>query len=154
MIIAVLACDEDWGIGHNGMMPWPHHSKDLKWFKEQTLNKTIIMGKATWDSLPKKPLPNRHNIVVTSTQIDDVTCLSIDGAIEYLSENSDSKVCVIGGAKLFTALLPYIDEIHLSRIKGVYNCDTMLPKDKILDQYSLQSGYRDRHITTEVWRKQ
>lgn len=154
MIIAVLACDQAWGIGNNGSMPWPHNPHDLGWFKKQTENKTVIMGRATWESLPKKPLPKRRNIVVTSQSIDGVECYTLDNIKEYLKTTSDQEVCVIGGAKLFTALLPYIDEIHLSRIKNVYNCDTVLPKEKILDQYSLWSGYMNKHITTEVWRRQ
>ena len=66
MIRAILACDENWGIGKSGALPWPHNPADLKWFKASTLNHTIVMGKATWDSLPVKPLSNRVNVVVSS----------------------------------------------------------------------------------------
>ena len=47
---AILACDADWGIGKDGNLPWPHNPADLKWFKQSTLNHTVVMGKATWDS--------------------------------------------------------------------------------------------------------
>ena len=66
---AILACDADWGIGKDGNLPWPHNPADLKWFKQSTLNHTVVMGKATWDSLPVKPLPNRVNVVVSSSDI-------------------------------------------------------------------------------------
>ena len=62
-IKAILACDADWGIGKDGDLPWPHNPADLKWFKQSTLNHTVVMGKATWDSLPVKPLPNRVNVL-------------------------------------------------------------------------------------------
>ena len=70
MIKAILACDEEWGIGKDGDLPWPHNSADLKWFKDNTVNGIVVMGKSTWDSLPRKPLPKRKNIVVTRTKLD------------------------------------------------------------------------------------
>ena len=70
MIRAILACDQDWGIGKDGDLPWPHNPDDLKWFKEQTTGSVVAMGKRTWDSLPTKPLPNRNNVVVTSSEGD------------------------------------------------------------------------------------
>ena len=69
MIRAILAADKDWGIGKDGTMPWPHNTDDLKWFRDCTLDSTVIMGRKTWDSLPIQPLPNRKNAVVTR-QID------------------------------------------------------------------------------------
>ena len=70
MIKAILACDEDWGIGKDGELPWPHNSADLKWFKEITTGGVVVMGKSTWDSLPFKPLPKRENIIVTRSNQD------------------------------------------------------------------------------------
>ena len=68
MIKAILACDDEWGIGKDGDLPWPHNPADLKWFKKNTLNCMVIMGKSTWDSLPRKPLPNRENMIVTKAK--------------------------------------------------------------------------------------
>ena len=69
MIIHLIwAQDNNGGIGLNGQLPW-HISEDLKNFKKITSNSTIIMGRKTWDSLPKKPLPNRENIVMSSSNI-------------------------------------------------------------------------------------
>ena len=64
---AILAADADWGIGKDGTMPWPHNSDDLKWFKECTIDSTVIMGRKTWDSLPFKPLSDRQNIIISRT---------------------------------------------------------------------------------------
>ena len=70
MIKAILACDQDWGIGKDGDLPWPHNTEDLKWFKESTIGGVVVMGKSTWNSLPRKPLPNRKNIIITSSEQD------------------------------------------------------------------------------------
>ena len=81
MIKAILACDEDWGIGKDGELPWPHNSADLKWFKENTTGGVVVMGKSTWDSLPFKPLPKRENIIeyggVNPKLHDHVSCYNI-----------------------------------------------------------------------------
>ena len=75
MIKAILACDENWGIGKAGTLPWLHNPADLKWFKQMTTGSTVVMGRKTWDSLPVKPLPNRKNIVVSSNRVEgaDIT---------------------------------------------------------------------------------
>jgi len=69
VIRAILACDEEWGIGRDNDLPWPHMQRDLAWFKQCTSNSTVAMGRKTWDSLPRKPLPNRKNIVVSNSNI-------------------------------------------------------------------------------------
>ena len=66
MIAAIVAVDNNWGIGFNGDL-LEHIPEDLKYFKTITDGHAIIMGRKTWDSLPKKPLPGRTNIVISST---------------------------------------------------------------------------------------
>mgnify|MGYP003323142260 CR=1 FL=1 len=67
MIKAILACDEDWGIGKDGNLPWPHNPEDLKWFKKNTLNQVVVMGSKTWnDPFMPTPLKHRENILITS----------------------------------------------------------------------------------------
>ena len=65
MISAIVAVDNNWGIGYNGNL-LEHIPEDLKHFKTITEGHIIIMGRKTWDSLPKKPLPNRVNVIVSS----------------------------------------------------------------------------------------
>ena len=64
MISAIVAVDNNWGIGFNGDL-LEHIPDDLRFFKELTLNNWVVMGRKTWESLPKQPLPNRTNIVIT-----------------------------------------------------------------------------------------
>lgn len=154
MIRAILACDEHWGIGKDGDLPWPHNSADLKWFKECTDGGVVVMGRKTWDSLPKRPLPNRENVVITSsnTASDEYISGDIKSISKLLPQmNFTKNVWVIGGASIFEQLLSYIDEIWISRISGTYDCDTHLSEDKITDYFTLDSVDVSEHMTIEKW---
>ena len=78
MISIIVAVSEDWGIGKDNELLW-HISEDLKRFKRLTTGKTVIMGKKTWESLPRRPLPGRKNIVLTDNPKEiienAVTCI-------------------------------------------------------------------------------
>ena len=155
MIRAILACDEKWGIGKAGALPWPHNPADLKWFKQSTLNHTVVMGKATWDSLPVKPLPNRVNVVVSSSDIlAKVDVLSITDLRRRLSSmDTEQDVWIIGGARLIEGMMDYIDEFHLSQINGTYNCDTFLPSTVIQELYTLTSSQFHEDVYVDIWSK-
>ena len=152
---AILACDADWSIGKDGNLPWPHNPADLKWFKQSTLNHTVVMGKATWDSLPVKPLPNRVNVVVSSSDIlAKVDVLSITDLRRRLSSmDTDQDVWIIGGARLIEGMMDYIDEFHLSQINGTYNCDTFLPSTVIQELYTLTSSQFQGDVYVDIWSK-
>ena len=155
MIRAILACDENWGIGKSGALPWPHNPADLKWFKQSTLNHTVVMGKATWDSLPVKPLPNRVNVVVSSSDIlAKVDVLSITDLRRRLSSmDTEQDVWIIGGARLIEGMMDYIDEFHLSQINGTYDCDTFLPSTVIQELYTLTSSQFHEDVYVDIWSK-
>ena len=152
---AILACDADWGIGKDGGLPWPHNPSDLKWFKESTINHTVVMGKATWDSLPVKPLPNRVNVVVSSSDIlAKVDVLSLSDLRRRISNmDSEQHIWIIGGARLIEGMMDYIDEFHLSQINGTYNCDTFLPSTVIQELYTLTSSEFQGDVYVDVWSK-
>ena len=156
MIRVILACDENWGIGKDGGLPWPHNSADMKWFKDTTTGCVIAMGKSTWDSLPIKPLPNRNNIVVTSSEQDKdkggYHYIKFDkAATELTNMNKLQDVWIIGGAKLVMGLFSIIDEFHLSRIRGSYECDTFLPSTLIEENFTLtESGHKDG-VYVDIW---
>jgi dihydrofolate reductase len=151
-INAILACDENWGIGNNGELPWPKNSADLKWFKDTTLNSAVVMGRGTWYSGMPKPLPKRRNIVITNTPIDGVECYTLDQFKSTYSFMSQP-IWIIGGAQLLESSLDIIEEIWLSRIKGTYKCDTFLPKDQILKKFEKYEHYFDGELTTEKYRR-
>ena len=155
MIRAILACDQDWGIGKDGDLPWLHNPADLKWFKESTLDSTVVMGKTTWDSLPVKPLPNRQHIVVTSSAgrlPEGVEKLSGDIMRSRLATIKED-LWIIGGAKLLDSVLDMVDELHLSRIAGTYNCDTFLPVSRIEEMFTLTSSQPTNNIYVDIYSK-
>lgn len=158
MIRAILACDDNWGIGKDGDLPWPNNPADLQWFKENTTGGVVAMGKATWDSLPKKPLPNRNNIVVTSSEDDynggSYHYVKFETAQkELVNMNRLQNIWIIGGAKLVEGLIDIIDEIWLSRIDGAYDCDTFLNKDLITENFTIGNMQVDEQLTIEHWVK-
>ncbi len=156
-IAAIFACDDNWGIGNAGDLPWPQNKNDLKWFKDNTMGSVVVMGKTTWDSLPErsKPLPGRNNIVVTSSVKDKdgpYHFLTFDQARTHIrSMSALQNVWIIGGAKLLESTLDILDEIWLSRIKGEYPCDTFLPKDRIIAEFEIYEHYFDGVITIQKY---
>lgn len=138
MIRAILAHDAYWGIGKDGDLPWPKNTDDLKWFKESTQNSTVVMGRNTWESLPRKPLNGRKNIIVSNTMKlqNDVEVVRTDIYKSRLATvNYTDDVWIIGGAKLLEDSLDIIDELWLNDVGNDYHCDTFLPKRKITAQF-------------------
>jgi dihydrofolate reductase len=157
MIRAILACDNEYGIGKDNTLPWPHNSKDLQWFKQQTQNGIVVMGRNTWESLPVKPLPKRHNIVVSNTMSHGAKCEVVPtdifrSRIEIVRGHEERSIWFIGGATLVESYLDLIDEIWLSRVRGTYDCDTFLPMSKIKTLFSIyEIDVNGIHI--ERWKK-
>jgi dihydrofolate reductase len=140
LIRAILAHDAYWGIGKDGDLPWPKNSDDLAWFKECTTDGVVVMGRKTWESLPKKPLPGRTNAIVTTQPIESglgniVVNLDILLDILPLLNTIHQNVWIIGGAQLIEGCLHVIEELWLNNVGGDYNCDTFLPKRKITAQF-------------------
>ena len=110
----IWAQDCDGGIGKQGQLPW-HISEDLKNFKKITLNSHIIMGRKTWESLPFKPLPNRRNIVLSSSKISNVEVYhSIDDCLRSLEKELVSKIFIIGGAAIYKSFFSYANYLHIT----------------------------------------
>ena len=99
-------------IGKNNTIPW-HYSADLKRFKRLTTGKTIIMGRKTWESLPVKPLPNRRNIVISRSSLENVDCFrSIDEALE----TCEGDIWFIGGAGIYEEAMLKSDVIDMTLV--------------------------------------
>ena len=171
---AILACEKNGGIGFEGSMPWPKQDKDLARFKELTLNKTVIMGRGTWEAtgMPK-PLPNRHNIIV-STQEDLLS--NSDLNFEYDAEErvwftngventsvgqvfniddldvADDAWC-IGGALLFGSLWHRINEIHLTHLFGEHECDTIIDLVALENDFYCSRSQLCMTHTYEIWKR-
>ena len=99
-------------IGKDNTIPW-HYSADLKRFKRLTTGNTIIMGRKTWESLPIKPLPNRRNIVITRSSIEDIECFqSIDDALH----TCEGDIWFIGGAGIYQEAMHKADIIDMTLV--------------------------------------
>lgn len=124
MLSMIFACDEEGAIGKDGDLPW-RQSSDLQFFKRTTLNKTVVMGRKTWDSLGC-PLPKRRNIVMTRSGLrDDVETMSFE-EVMALAENEE--VVVIGGGEIYALFLPHAKEVHRTIIHTVVSdADTFAP---------------------------
>jgi dihydrofolate reductase len=121
-------------IGRGGDLPWRLKS-DLAIFKAMTLGKPIIMGRKTWDSLPKKPLPGRTNIVLSrdgsfeppQALVCETFLEALEIAKEQAQEDGVDEVCVIGGAALFELALPKAKRLYLTEVQAQVDGDVVFP---------------------------
>jgi dihydrofolate reductase len=140
MISIIVAVSDDWGIGKENELLW-HISEDLKRFKRLTSGKTVIMGKKTWYSLPRRPLPGRKNIVLTDIKGEIIegseTVYSIEEARRLCSQNEE--VYIIGGGSIYRQFMPladrlYITHVHMNAVADVYFPEIDLKIWKIMEK--------------------
>lgn len=141
----IAAADQNWGIGKNGGL-LDHIPEDMKFFRQTTKGKTVIMGRKTLESLPgAKPLPNRVNIVVTRskdyTAADTVVCHDLASAVEEAKKTaSDSDIFFIGGSEIYHQALQYCDTAFITKIGKSYDADVFLDNfDELEDWYPAQT---------------
>jgi dihydrofolate reductase len=129
MISIIVAVSDDLGIGKNNDLLW-HLPEDMKRFKRLTTGNTIIMGRRTWESLPKRPLPNRKNVVITdiADEIFDgaVTAYSIDDAIA--KSKGDNEIFIIGGGSIYRQFMPLADRLYITHVHKKTEADVFFPK--------------------------
>jgi dihydrofolate reductase len=121
-------------IGRDGALPWRLKS-DLALFRALTLGKPVIMGRRTWDSLPRRPLPGRFNIVLsrdgTFQPAGALVCEDFSEAVEiardHAREEGVEEACVIGGAALFELALPRARRIYLTEVEATPEGDVCFP---------------------------
>jgi dihydrofolate reductase len=118
-IVMVLAMADDGTIGDAGGIPW-RLPDDLKRFKAITMGKPLVVGRKTWESFPKRPLPGRTNIVVTRDAAykaeGAVVVHSLDAALAQARAEVPSEIVVAGGADIYRQALPLADRIELTEV--------------------------------------
>ena len=129
MISIIVAVSEDWGIGKDNELLW-HISEDLKRFKRLTSGNTVIMGKRTWESLPKRPLPGRKNIVLTDKEDElienSVTAYSIEDALGKCEK--DEEIFIIGGGSIYRQFMPVADRLFITHVHKKAEADIYFPE--------------------------
>jgi dihydrofolate reductase len=123
----ILAMDQNNLIGSNNDLPWKLPA-DLKYFKEKTLNKTILMGRKTCESLPFS-LPHRSNIVLTRNINFQRKGFDIIHKLDSINDLGN-KVMIIGGSMIYKLLMPYANRLLITKIHQKFNGDTYFEWDK------------------------
>jgi dihydrofolate reductase len=151
----IAAMSENRVIGNMGMLPW-HLPHDLQHFKKLTLGRHILMGRKTFDSL-KRPLPNRHNYVLTKNRdfaADNVRVFYTKA--EVLQSDIDELI-VIGGEELFKLFMPECEKIYLTLVHAVVKGDAYFPEfegfiEKVRDDFDSDDKHRYNYSFIEYTR--
>lgn len=126
----IVNVDKNWAIGFQNKL-LVSIPADMRFFREMTTNKVIILGRKTLDTFPGgKPLKNRVNIVITSKncEIEGAAVVhSIEEAVEAAKQYNSEDVFVVGGASIYEQMLPYCDTAYVTRTEFAYQADTWFP---------------------------
>jgi dihydrofolate reductase len=146
----VVAQASNGTIGQHGKVPW-NIPADLRHFKSVTMGKPCIMGRKTWESLPKKPLPGRTNIVLTrdgNFRGDGAVAVhSLEDAFARAEAEGADEIVVIGGADVYRAALPRADCIYLTEVHAGFEGDVSMP---VFNALEWKEVAREDHAASET----
>ena len=125
-ITMIVAVAENGAIGKDNNLLW-HISGDLKRFKAITTGHSIIMGRKTYLSFPKRPLPDRKNIILTTGDNTYEGAFIAKNIEQALALCDSDEVFIIGGESIYRQFLPYTTKIYLTRVHRSYEADTFFP---------------------------
>ena len=146
----IVACDPSGGIGFQDKLPWSKIQGDLPRFKRLTYNSAIVMGRKTWESLTKKPLPNRINLILTSQAFlslpdDTFTISNLDQVT--------SEAWIIGGAQVINTNWDHINEVHLTVTYDHYVCDTFIDLLYLENNFDIIGIESFSDHTYQIWKR-
>ena len=159
-ISIIVAIASNYAIGKDNDLLW-HISKDLQRFKRLTEGHTIVMGKKTYFSLPRRPLPKRTNLVITDVageQIDNcLMAYSIDDAIGKMG--NDKENFIIGGGSIYKQFMPLADKLYITQVHKDFEGDVFFPEINS-EEWELQSAEKitddpqnDFSYTFEIYKR-
>lgn len=157
MIKIIVAYDENKLIGMDDKLPW-NIKEDLKHFKKETLNQTILMGDKTFFGIGK-PLPNRKTIILT---LDENLTYDhpnveishdINSILSKYKNNPDQTIIICGGATIYKLFLPHVDEIIVSKIKGKYVGNVYFPNWNVNEFVLISSEIKNSFTIKKFKRK-
>ncbi|QVI35854.1 dihydrofolate reductase [Lacticaseibacillus chiayiensis] len=155
------AQDRNGVIGKDGRLPW-HLPDDLHYFRAQTVGKIMVVGRRTYESFPKRPLPERTNVVLTyqaNYQAPGAVVLhDVSEVFAYAKQHPDQDLVIAGGAQIFTAFKDDVDTLLVTRLDGSFDGDTkMIPLDwdafTKVSSRTVEDANPDLTHTYEVWKK-
>jgi dihydrofolate reductase len=144
MIIAIMAVDRSGGIGLDGKLPWPRNNEDMKWFVESTQGHNLVIGRSTWDRMPK-PLEGR-TVYVASRRLNYAPWATVlkgdlENEVVKLGHREPEKhVFVAGGREIYQVLRPVCDQVWVTHINGLYRADTRLKMSEFLTGFRIASA--------------
>lgn len=157
----IAAVDQQFGIGKNNDL-LTFIPEDLEFFKQNTVNKTIVIGRKTLESFRNgKPLPKRHHIVLSRTKKYDheriTNVASIPELLECVKHLKGDEVFVSGGGTIYEALLPYCEKAYVTMMDADFEADTFMPNLEVLPEWECthvgetlsEGGLTYRHTTWE-----
>ncbi len=128
-ISMIAAMTEDRVIGIKNTLPWKLPN-DMKWFRQNTMGKPIVMGRKTFESFGAKPLPGRTNIIITRDENyqaeDSIVVHSVEDAIKAVGDVDE--VMIIGGASFYEQMLPRADRLYLTFVHAQLDGDAWFPE--------------------------
>lgn len=142
----IVAIANDGAIGKNGDMPWGRNlPADLKHFKETTMGHPIVMGRKTYESLPKRPLPGRTNIVVTrNSEYQAEGAVVVHNLEDALEVNGAEKLFLIGGGELYRQGIELADVLHITLVHHKWDdADTYFPSIDLDKWQCVQNDYHE-----------
>jgi dihydrofolate reductase len=160
MISIIVAIAENYAIGKNNDLLW-HIPEDLKRFRRLTTGHAVIMGKRTWESLPRKPLPDRKNIVITDDPSDHFEGCTMAFSIEdsLLKMDRSDENFIIGGASVYRQFLPYADRLYITWVHKSFEGDVFFPEIRFEDwkvistEEMVPTGSNDFYRTNVIYER-
>jgi dihydrofolate reductase len=142
-LVSIVAVDENWGIGYKGELLFKI-PEDMKFFRSLTENKVVVMGHATFKSLPgARPLKNRINIILSKDKglkIESViVCNSTEQLFDAVSAYPSDDVFVIGGQEIYNQLFDYCSTIYITKVESLKQADRHFPNIDLKHNWKLQS---------------
>jgi len=142
-ISLIAAMDKNRVIGADNDMPW-HLPDDLKFFKANTVNKPVVMGRKTFESIGSRPLPNRRNLVVTRNADYEANGAEVFHSVEDALKTcvSDEEVIIMGGGQLYAQMMPFANKLYVTLVDAEVMGDTLFP-EWLSDEW--QAISKDKH---------
>ena len=163
----IVAIDEAGGFAKDGKIPW-HFPEDMKHFKQTTTGSACIMGRVTYQDMydmviarkskgnneeKKKPvhikeiLPKRDSYVVTKTMSGAEGAIVVPDIRAAVEQTEKKAIFVIGGERMFTEALPWVNRIYMTIVKGTYDCDRLFPVNYVQKHFKIATGKKKSPLT-------